>query len=32
MGLLGNSFHCGVPTYTPTNGKVDYTFNITNCP
>jgi type IV pilus assembly protein PilA len=32
MATGGASFHCAVPTYTPANGKVDYTFNVTNCP
>jgi prepilin-type N-terminal cleavage/methylation domain-containing protein len=32
MALGGASFHCGLPTYTPANGKVDYTFDVTNCP
>jgi prepilin-type N-terminal cleavage/methylation domain-containing protein len=30
--LGGNSFHCAIPTYTATNGKVDYTATIANCP
>jgi prepilin-type N-terminal cleavage/methylation domain-containing protein len=32
MGLLGNSFHCALPTYTVANGKVDYTATVADCP
>lgn len=30
--LGGVSFHCAVPLYDPTNGKVSYTGTIGNCP
>ena len=32
MALGGDSFHCGLPTYTAGNGKVDYTFDVSTCP
>jgi Tfp pilus assembly protein PilE len=32
MAKGGDSFHCGVPTYTQANGNVSYTNDITTCP